>query len=243
MRASSSRAHRYRCLIWTTRETEVNVSRPRRLMLRRTHPNTEDPPLPPPTLLGRKAKPGTETSSQFYCGRVSVCRFRISLCWERERRTITSCKRDIERDSDTGGEDDLGRSSTVKCERKDALQKKEKKTGFLKKGKKGGDNESTTGSVVAGKGRCNRGHFTLLVVHRCRVKSCSPWWKLQVLTRWLWLHSRHHQSEQHREKYIQSETEWERRIKMELWVITGGRQTDTQQKMRSSFKKPAGGGE
>lgn len=161
MRASSSRAHRYKCLIWTTRETEVNVSRPRRLTLRRTHPNTEDPPSP--TLLGRKAKPGTETSSQFYCGRVSVCRFRISLRWERERRTITSCKRDIKCDSDTGwGAWGAAPRSSVKG-RTRFKKKKKQGWGFLKKGKKGGDNESTTGLVVAGKGRRNRGHFTLLL--------------------------------------------------------------------------------
>lgn len=137
MRASSSRAHRYRCLIWTTRETEVNMSRPRRLTLRRTHPNTKGTPPPLPALLGRKAKPGTETSSQFYCGRVSVCRFRISLYWERERCTITSCKRDIERDSDTGGGATWGAAPWSSVKRRTRFKKKRKNRVFKKRKERG----------------------------------------------------------------------------------------------------------
>lgn len=152
---------------------------------------------------GPKAKPGTETLSCFYCGQVSVCRFRISLRWEKEQRTITNCKHDIKSDSDTGrgweGEDDLRRSSTVKCERKDTLQRKKKK-----KGKKGAITSQQQGrlSLGATEGIEVTSHCRWTVpeedVLRCRATHSWQCWYLLVLV--------------YHKKSLQIKMKWESRI-------------------------------
>lgn len=188
-RASSSREHRYRCPIITMRETEVNVSRPRRLTLRHTHQTLRTlPPLP-----SWVEKPSRELRPSL-SSIVEESRFAGLGFPSTEKEEDTQSQAASVTSSATAIRGAPGR--TTRSQLHGQVWKEERVSKKKEKGKRrGGDffkKKQRKGAIMSQQ----QGQLSLVdaievtctctspegVFHRCRVKSCCPWWKLQVLT-------------------------------------------------------------